>query len=937
MSFVYPSLLLLLWLAPLPGLYLIWARHRQKRLASSIVHPNALIGRKNPNANAIFHTQLTLFVCALVLFVIAAAQPRWGQREEIVLSNGRNVLIVLDVSRSMLAADVRPNRLERAKADISDLLSELQGDRVGIMVFRNGSVLLCPFTTDTAFLSQTLSGITIESAPRGETDIGDAITVALETFKNVGADHNAIILISDGEDLSGKAVARAADARERGIPVFCVGIGDADGTTIPDESASVLKYRGEKVVTKLDNQTLLDIATASGGAYIPLQTSATGRTTLGTLYNRHVKTIIARDMQEMRESRMIERFQPFLVLGLILTLFAAALSLGRPSRKRKAAKVVAAATTMLVLACQAIVSAQQVTTSLPVTATPATPDITTAVTVDEAEASPVIDDNLSAHQISRQAQRAWNQEDFGLAAELYTAALSKMPIDPEFEKTLRFNAALSSLKAGNSGKAAELFRQLAVDVTSGADAAEGLGVALFRAADALAALPPEETQTPTLGSPPDKTAKPPKRNPAKEKLDLLEDAASAFQLAMRGLPSKDLRRKNLEATLAEIPNLRKEAHDTAILNQYGEMSLEDLIKELLQKQRNVYSSSAATFTNNTPAQIHLLENAAEHQRAAADVWMPLHQKMLEAARQSITNENELAEFKFFLDAAKDQAEGASAALANLDPAAMNAMRKSESTALQLLTMAAPPPLVLAESIVSQSNALARALDPTKTRQPLQDQQMSANLFHVFAEQVGPWLEQQQQQPQQESDAATSPQGPPAQGEPTITPEVRKEIDDLVKKTIGSQELVKIDVLPTDVVLSDKARINAEQALNNMLRIMELLPKPPQQQQQNPDQKQDQKQDQDQQKQDQDQQKDEQEPEDEQKQEQQDQEQKQEQQDQEQKEEEQEQAEAQEAEKSPDQKEADKIMAQILEQEKQREEDRRKRIRTMPPRVGERDW
>ncbi len=928
MSFTYPSLLLLLWLAPLPGLYLIWARRRQKRLALSIVHPNALSGRKKSTSDAIFHAQLSLFLCALVLFVIAAAQPRWGQREEIVLSSGRNVLILLDVSRSMLAADVHPNRLERAKADISDLLPELHGDRVGIMVFRKGSVLLCPFTTDTAFLSQTLSGITIESAPRGETDIGEAITAALETFKNLGADHNAIILISDGEDLSGKAVAKAADARERDIPVFCVGLGDAkDGATIPAEDASFLKYRGEKVVTKLDNQTLLDIATASGGAYIPLQTAATGRTTLGTLYNRHVKTIIARDMQEMRESRMIERFQLFLIPGLILTLLAAALSYGRPSRKRKGAQVVAAATTMLVFACHAIASAQQVTTSPPVTATPV---------VDDTEALPAIDDKLSAHQIARQAQHAWNQEDFGLAAELYTAALSKTTIDPEFEKTLRFNAALSSLKAGNAGKAAELFRQLAADEASGADASEGLGVALFRAADALTALPPEEPQAPTLDSPQD-TQKQSKRNLPKEKLDLLQDAAAAFQLAMRGLPSKDLRRKNLEAALAEIPTLRKEAHDTAILNQYGEMSPEDLIKELLQKQRGVYSTSAATFTNNTPAQIQLLERAAEQQRAAADVWTPLHQKMLEAAQQSITNENELADFKFVLDTAKDQAEGASAALANLDPSAMDAMRKSESTALQLLTttMAASPPLVLAESIVSQSNALTKALDSTKMRQPMKDQQMSADLFHAFADRYGPWLDQQQQQAQQAPEAAAQPQSSPAQAQPAITPEVRKEIDDLVSQTIGSQELVKMDVLPTDVVLSDKARINAEQALNNMLRIMELLPKPPQQQQ-------DQKQDQDQQKKDQDQQKnqdqedqqkDEQKSEDEQKQDPQEQEEKEE----EKEEEEQEPAEAEEAEESPDQKEADKIMAQILEQEKQREEERRKRIRSLPPRAGERDW
>ncbi len=934
MSFSYPAILLFLWLVPLPGLYILWARRRQKRLALLIVHPNALKGRSGATSNTIFNAQLWLFMSALVLLVIAAAGPRWGQREEIVFGSGRNVLIALDVSRSMLAADVRPNRLERAKADIADLLSELQGDRAGILVFRNRAVLLCPFTTDMAFLSQTLSGISIESAPRGETDIGAAIASALESFKNLGTDHNAIILISDGEDLSGKAASKASEARQRGIPIFCVGIGDAGGATIPDETSSAMKYRGEDVVTKLNNQTLLDIATASGGAYIPLQTSATGRNTLGTLYQRHVKSIMARELQEMRESRLIERFQIFLFPGLILILLSTALSLGRPSRKRRMAK--ASATALIIIALSPLAFCQQETLSPPTTATPAIAGTTATTPMDKV---------LTAHQISRLAQRAWNQGEFGQAAILYDSALSQEPIDPELEKTMRFNAALAYLKAGNAGQAAELFRKLAVDKAAGAEAAEGLGVSLFRAADALAALQSEEAQPPPDPNSAQPEAAKPKRNLADEKLKLLEESAAAFQLAMRGLPGNDQRRKNLEAALAEIPKLREEARIAGIINKYGEMSPEDLIKELLAKQRRVYSTSAGTFTNNSPEQIRLLENAAKQQRETADIWMPLHQKMLEAAQKAITNAHDLADFKYKLDAAKDQAEGASDALANLDPSAMEAMRSSESTALQLLSMTAPPPLVLAESMLAQSNALSKALDPAKPRQPMQDQQLSSGLFQLFADRYGPWLDQQQQQ-NQVQDPTSNPQAQMPQAQqsqlPDMTPEVRKEIDDLVSQTIGSHSLVQMDVLPNDVVLSDKARINAEQALKNMLRILELLPKPPQQQQQKQDkqdqqkqdqQKQDQdKQDQDKQDQDkQDQQKDEKKSEEEQKQEQQQPEEEQ------PKEEQQQQAEAQQTKESPDQKEAEKIMAQILEQEKQREEDRRKRMRTLPPRVGERDW
>lgn len=939
MNFAYPAILLLLWITPLPTLYIIWSRRRGKRRTALLIHPNSLKGRQGSPSELRFYTQLGLFMTALILFIIAAAGPRWGQRDEIVLGSGRNVLIVLDVSRSMLANDVHPNRLERAKADLTDLLADLQGDRAGIMVFRNGTAMLCPFTTDLAFLNQTLSGITVDSAPRGETDIGEAISAALNAFKDLGADHNAIILISDGEDLSGKAIPAATEAGKRNIPVFCVGIGNAKGSTIPGEETNVMNYKGEKVVTKLNNQTLLDIATASKGAYIPLETAATGRTTLGTLYNRHVRTIVAQEMQEMRESRMIERFPWFLIPGVILLIGCAALSYGRPGKRNPVKKAAVAA---IVLLLPFFASAESTNNAaLAPTNAPVNIDAKTQ--------------KLTAQEIGRQAQRAWKKGDYATAADRYQTALSKTPLDPELAETLRFNAALSFLKAGNSGKAADIFRQLAAERNAGSEAAEGLGVSLFRAAEALSAVEKEEPKVPTPVPGADKTPEP-KRNLSAEKLKLFEEAATAFQQALRGLPEDDLRKQNLRAAIAGIPKLREEARLADIMGRYGEMPPEQLVPKLLDLQRGAYAASAAAFTNNSPDQIKRLEALATKQREAADIWTPLHQKMMEAAQKSITNANELADFKFQLDKAKDQAEGAATALENLDPAAIDAMRESERSGLQLLAMVTPPPVVLAESILSQSNALDRAVNSAKPRTPAQDQQIAQGLFKVFSERYGQWLDQlaqqQQQQPPATAPAATGPRigplaTPPQQptGQPSLTPEARKEIDDLVNKTLGSHSLVQMDQAQDNTVLSDKARVNAAQALKDMNRIMELLPKPPkdQQNQQNQDKQQNQKDKQDQQKQDQQKndeqsQQDKQNQQNEQKQDEKKSEDKQQQADQQQPEDEKKQeAQAQPAEESPDKKDAENVMAKILEQEKQRDEDRQKRQRTMPPRVGERDW
>ena len=332
MTFLASQRLFLLWLLPILFLIPVWMRIQLDRKVHSFS-----ASKKDASIKRTFWIQVFLSFIALALFIVACSRPAWGTREEAIVHSGRNVLIVLDVSRSMLAEDIVPNRLERAKADLLDLLGDLQGDRTGLMVFRNGTSMICPFTTDRAFLRQAIENVGIDSAPRGETDIGEALDSALAAFRKLGSDHNAILLLSDGEDLSGTAIETAKKCAEAKIPVFCMGIGNTAGSSIPtEEKGSMLEYNGETVVSKLDNKTLMAIASTSGGVYIPLTSTSAGSNTLGSIYKKHVRALVEQETEERAKSTLVERYQIFLVSGLIFIFIATFLSLGRHQKgKRK--------------------------------------------------------------------------------------------------------------------------------------------------------------------------------------------------------------------------------------------------------------------------------------------------------------------------------------------------------------------------------------------------------------------------------------------------------------------------------------------------------------------------------------------------------------------------------------------------------------------------
>jgi len=328
MRFVNPIFLVLAAAAPVAGLWWAFLRARREKALRRIT--------LNVPKSSAFGLQMGLVVAGLVLSLFAAARPQWGKTTERTVERSRNVVVAIDVSRSMLAQDVRPNRLERAKADVADLVDSLAGDRCALVAFRRTGVVICPLTTDHGFLRSALEQLSPESAPRGETDLGSAIRASLDALDPAADDHNAVILISDGGDLRGEAIQNAELAKKRGIPIFTVGIGDPKhGATIPSEDGrGVQKYQGQPVKVTLEEAALKAIAAASKGSYVPFATAGTAETTLGAIYRRYLRQVAVKEQNE-ESARVAERYQIFLVPGLALLIAGAALSKGRFAKRRQ--------------------------------------------------------------------------------------------------------------------------------------------------------------------------------------------------------------------------------------------------------------------------------------------------------------------------------------------------------------------------------------------------------------------------------------------------------------------------------------------------------------------------------------------------------------------------------------------------------------------------
>ena len=324
------EMLYLLWLIPLLAGLFVYAGVRRKKALQGFFDQGMLQRIPMPVnvMNRVVKAVLVLVVMALL--VAALARPAWNRKDIVIKRTGRDVVFMLDVSKSMHAEDLSPNRLEHAKLAIMDTVDRLQGDRVGLVVFAGNAVVKCPLTLDYGFFRFTLEGIDVDAVARGGTMIGDALrTVVNQVLDDQVKQFKDVILITDGEDHESFPLEAAKAAAEEGVRLIIIGLGDEkEGERIPvtgkDGRKSFLKYKGQEVWTKLDAQTLREMAQATpGGQYLPV---ATGTINLGEVYQGFIAGAEKKEIESRTIKQYEEKFQIFLGIALFFLVLESFLS-----------------------------------------------------------------------------------------------------------------------------------------------------------------------------------------------------------------------------------------------------------------------------------------------------------------------------------------------------------------------------------------------------------------------------------------------------------------------------------------------------------------------------------------------------------------------------------------------------------------------------------
>jgi Ca-activated chloride channel homolog len=281
---------------------------------------------------------LTLIGTA-ALFV-ALARPQAGFRWEETRRQGIDLMFAVDTSKSMLATDLRPDRLARAKLAVRDLVRELPGERFGLIAFAGDAFVQAPMTTDQAVFEEALDALDTSIIPRGGTDVASAIRAAESAMASEPDRRKVLILLSDGEDLAGDARAAAAEAAKKGLTIETIGVGTAAGELIAARDEA-----GQPVRSRLDEETLAAVARATGGAYVPLGPSGRG---LETLYRTTLAQLPRSTTAERWRRVYTERFQ--IPLAVAIACLLVELAIGERRRRPRAAAAVAAAVLVLAAA-----------------------------------------------------------------------------------------------------------------------------------------------------------------------------------------------------------------------------------------------------------------------------------------------------------------------------------------------------------------------------------------------------------------------------------------------------------------------------------------------------------------------------------------------------------------------------------------------------------
>ena len=396
------------------SILLWWSEGRKKKILAKFAAIKLLPKLSVSSSRSKTWTRCILLAFAVLFFFLALAQPQWGSRKREATPSGIDVLIALDVSKSMLARDVRPNRIERVKLGLSNLLEKVKGDRIGLIAFAGSSFLQCPLTLDHSALSRTLREIEVGLIKVQGTDLARPIELASASFSKEDRDR-FLILISDGEDLEAKGLRTAKEVAKDGVRIYTIGIGSDLGARIPmdpvgEKPRNYLKDpEGKEVVTRLDRSSLQAVADATGGKYFQLGPTGEGLARvfeeLQAIGHRKKHMLLSQELP-------IERFQSFLALGMILLLIEFL-----TGNRKNPASLGPGLAIFLLLLCPGCLRKDNV----------------------------------------KNAEEAHSKSDFETAAKFYEAEIeAARAMDEKADPRLQLNAGLAYLDAGNLEKAEEL-------------------------------------------------------------------------------------------------------------------------------------------------------------------------------------------------------------------------------------------------------------------------------------------------------------------------------------------------------------------------------------------------------------------------------------------------------------------------------------------------
>ena len=322
MRFANLGALYLLWIiAALAGIYL-WSSRKRKAAMERFAQKGLIADLTSSLDKRKQRLKIILIILAVSLIVFSFLRPQWGFHWQEVKRKGLDIIIAVDTSKSMLAEDVKPNRLERAKLALKDFARHLKGDRVGLIAFAGEAFLQCPLTVDYGGFLLSVDSLNVNIIPRGGTSISKAIKEAMRSYEGGLKKYKVLILITDGEDHEGNPEKAAEEAKKEGVKIFCIGIGTPQGEliTLTDEKGNktFLKDRqGNVVKSRLDETTLQKIALATGGSYVRSGATQFG---LDLIYEEKLSKMEKRELESKLAKQFEERFQIPLALAFLLLL-----------------------------------------------------------------------------------------------------------------------------------------------------------------------------------------------------------------------------------------------------------------------------------------------------------------------------------------------------------------------------------------------------------------------------------------------------------------------------------------------------------------------------------------------------------------------------------------------------------------------------------------